>query len=152
MGALLPQRKLGTTGAVVTNLGLGGGHITGVPEATAQAMIEKALEEGVRFFDTAVLYGNGISESRYGKHLTPKYRDVSFIMTKTLARDGDSARRDLDASLKRLNVESIDLWQLHALDTPEDVERRIQNGVLDAFQTAQESGKVKHLGFTGHTS
>ncbi len=152
LGTLLPHRKLGSSGAVVTNLGLGGGHITGLPDKEAQAMIEKALEVGIRFFDNAELYGAGRSEEHYGKFLSPKYRDISFIMTKTQARDRASALKDLEGSLSRMKLDYVDLWQIHAIDSPWDVERRIENGVLDALVEAQESGKVKHLGFTGHTS
>ena len=87
LGKLLPLRKLGSSGPVVTNLGVGGDHVGNASEKDAQAIIEKALEEGVRFFDNAPLYSGGKAEERYGKFLTPKYRDVSFIMTKTLAKN-----------------------------------------------------------------
>ncbi len=152
LGMLLPLRKMGSSGAVVTNLGLGGDHVGGVSERNAQAIIEKALEEGVRFFDNAPLYRSGKSEERYGKFLTPKYRDVSFIMTKTLARSRANALKDLDNSLSRMKTDYVDLWQMHALESPNDVETRIRNGVLDAFLEAQEMGKVRNIGFTGHGS
>ncbi len=152
LGQLLPLRKLGASGPLVTNLGVGGDHIGRASERDAQAVIEAALAEGVRFFDNAPLYSDGRAEERYGKLLTPKYRDVAFIMTKSLATDKDGARKDLDASLARMKTDYVDLWQLHSLKDPADVEARVQNGVLDAFFEAQAQGKVKHLGFTGHTS
>ena len=152
LGQLLPLRKLGSSGPVVTNLGVGGDHVGSASEKDAQAIIEKALEEGVRFFDNAPFYSNGESEQRYGKFLTPKYRDVAFLMTKTLAKDGNSALTDLDASLARMKTDYVDLWQVHALENPADVEGRVQNGVLDAFLEAQKKGKVKQIGFTGHQS
>lgn len=152
LGRLLPRRKLGASGAVVTNLGVGGAHVGSTTEKDAQAVIEKALEEGVRFFDNAPFYSGGRAEERYGKFLTPKYRDVAFIMTKTLAQDRQAALRDLDGSLSRLKTDYVDLWQIHALGSPEDVAGRIRNGVLDAFLEARAKGKVKHLGFTGHES
>ncbi len=152
LGTLLPLRKLGSSGAVVTNLGVGGAHVGSASEKDAQAIIEKALEEGVRFFDNAPLYSGGKAEERYGKFLTPKYRDVSFIMTKTLAKNRKSALKDLDASLSRLKTDYVDLWQVHALENPKDVEVRVQNGVLDAFLEAQKKGKARHIGFTGHQS
>src|SRR5438105_2031853 len=84
LGDLLPQRKLGKTGAMVTMLGLGGHHVgKQSDEAESQRIIETAIGGGVRFFDTAVVYQNGGSEERYGKLLTPKYRDVIFLMTKS---------------------------------------------------------------------
>jgi aryl-alcohol dehydrogenase-like predicted oxidoreductase len=152
LGTLLPLRKLGSSGAVVTNLGVGGDHVGSASEKDAQAIIEKALEEGVRFFDNAPLYSNGKAEERYGKFLTPKYRDVAFIMTKSLATTKEQALKDLDASLSRMKTDHVDLWQVHALESPSDVEARIQNGVLDAYLEAQKKGKVRHIGFTGHGS
>jgi aryl-alcohol dehydrogenase-like predicted oxidoreductase len=152
LGELLPLRRLGSSGAVVTNLGVGGDHVGSGSEKDAQAIIEKALEEGVRFFDNAPLYSGGIAEKRYGQFLTPKYRDICFIMTKTLARNRESALRDLDASLSRMKTDYVDLWQVHALESANDVEMRLQNGVLDAFLEAREKGKVIHIGFTGHSS
>lgn len=152
LGKLLPLRKLGSSGAVVTNLGVGGDHVGTASERDAQAIIEKALEEGVRFFDNAPFYSGGRSEQRYGKFLSPKYRDVSFIMTKTLATSGKGALKDLEGSLSRMKTDYIDLWQVHALTSASDAEGRVQNGVLDAFLEAQRKGKVKHIGFTGHSS
>ncbi len=152
LGKLLPLRKLGRSGPVVTTLGVGGDHVGSASERDAQAIIEKALEEGVRFFDNAPLYSGGRAEERYGRFLNPKYRDVSFIMTKTLARNGKNALKDLDASLSRMKTDYVDLWQVHALESPKDVEGRVRNGVLDAFLEAQREGKVRHIGFTGHSS
>ena len=118
LGKLLPQRKLGSSGPVVTNLGVGGDHVGSASEKDAQLIIEKALEEGVRFFDNAPLYSSGKAEERYGKFLIPKYRDVSFIMTKTLATNRKSALKDLEASLSRMKSDYVDLWQVHALRFP----------------------------------
>jgi len=152
LGKLLPLRKLGSSGPTVTNLGVGGAHVGSASEKDAQAIIEKALAEGVRFFDNAPFYSGGRAEERYGKFLTPKYRDVSFIMTKTLARNRKSALKDLDNSLSRMKTDYVDLWQVHALGSPRDVEERVQNGVLDAFLEARKKGKVRNIGFTGHES
>lgn len=152
LGRLLPLRKLGFPAQAVTILGVGGDHVGSASEKDAQAIIEKALEEGVRFFDNAPLYGSGKAEERYGKFLTPRYRDVSFIMTKTLAKDRKNALKDLDDSLSRMKTDYVDLWQMHALESPEDVEERIKNGVLDAFLEARGKGKVRLIGFTGHQS
>ena len=102
------------------------------------------------FFDTAESYDNGGSETRYGKYLVPKYRDEVFIMSKTTAPDGATAREHLEASLRRLNCDYMDLWQVHSLRTPEDVDGRIANEVLDVFEKAKAEGKVRHIGFTGH--
>ena len=150
LGKLLPLRTLGRTGEAVTMLGVGGAHIGGMSERDAQEAIEIALQGGVRFFDTAESYQSGGSETRYGKLLTPKYRDVIYLMTKSTARNAEDARRHLEESLSRLNTDYLDLWQVHSVNTPEDVENRIANGVFEVAAEAKASGKVRHLGFTGH--
>lgn len=149
-GEILPQRTLGKTGKKVTMLGLGGFHVGWTTEKDAQEVIENAIEGGVRFFDTAESYADGVSELRYGKYLVPKYRDNVFIMSKSTAADAVTAKRHLEGTLKRLNCDYIDLWQVHSLVTPEDVDNRIKNEVLEVFLKAKSEGKVKHIGFTGH--
>ena len=152
LGELLPMRKLGSTGEKVTMLGVGGYHIGWTTEKDAQEVIETAIEGGIRFFDTAHSYGPGTSEERYGKFLVPKYRDHIFLMTKTTAPDGETLLREVDLSLKRLNTDHVDLLQLHAFQNPGDVDDRINNGVMDAIYSVKESGKARHIGFTGHQS
>jgi len=152
IGSSLPLRKLGATGERVTMLGLGGYHIGWTSERKAAETIEAALEEGIRFFDTAEGYAGGGSEERYGKYLTPKYRDEIFLMTKTQAKDAKTTREHLEGSLKRMKTDVIDLWQVHSLFTPDDVDRRIENGVLEVIDEAKKSGKVRFVGFTGHQS
>lgn len=150
LGKTLPLRPLGATGENVTMLGLGGAHNGDLPDREAQEMIESAIEWGVRFFDTAVQYQSGGSETKYGKFLIPKYRDHIFLMTKTLARDAKSARKDLGNSLRRLKTDRLDLWQAHSVESPADVETRRANGVFDELRKAKAEGKVRHIGFTGH--
>ena len=150
LGKLLPQRILGRTGEAVTMLGVGGAHLGGMSERDAQETIEIALEGGVRFFDTAEMYQSGDSETRMGKLLTPKYRDVIYLMSKTTARNAQDARRDLEGSLTRLNTDYLDLWQVHSVNSPDDVSDRISNGVFEVMAEAKASGKVRHIGFTGH--
>lgn len=149
-GRLLPLRRLGKTGVDVTMLGLGGAHIGWTTEKEAQGVIEKAIEGGIRFFDCAESYSDGGSESRFGRFLVPKYRDDVFIMTKSTATDAVTAKKHLEGSLKRMNCDYIDLWQVHSLKTPEDVDKRIENEVLEVYIKAKAEGKVKHIGFTGH--
>jgi len=149
-GKVLPLRKLGKTGVDVTMLGVGGYHIGWTTEKDAQAVIEAAMEGGIRFFDSAESYGPHTSEIRYGKYLVPKYRDDVFIMTKSTAKDAKTMQEHLDASLKRLNCDYLDLWQVHSVTTKEDVDGRIENGVFEVVMKAKQQGKVKHVGFTGH--
>lgn len=153
LGDILPMRPLGNTGASVTMLGVGGHHIGGeMSEKEAQATIEAAIEGGVRFFDSAEGYQDGRSERRLGKYLTPKYREHIFLMTKCEQNNIKDARKSLDASLKRLNTNYLDLWQMHTLESVDDVKERINGGMLDAMLEAKESGKVKYIGFTGHAT
>ncbi|HPA20211.1 MAG TPA: aldo/keto reductase [Verrucomicrobiae bacterium] len=151
LGTLLPQRALGKTGTSVTAFCLGGHHVEkDRTEAESQAIIEKALEMGCRFFDNAYNYGKGEAERRYGLFLSPKYRDVAFIMTKCALKTGPEASRQLDEALSRMKCDYLDLWQIHMIESPKDVDDRIRDGVLDVFLKAKESGKVKYIGFTGH--
>lgn len=144
------MRKLGNTGKEVTMLGVGGYHVGWTTEKDAQAVIEAAMEGGIRFFDTAESYGPHTSEIRYGKYLTPKYRDEIFLMTKSTAKDAKTMQEHLDASLKRMKTDYLDLWQVHSVANPDDVDTRMENGVFDVVMKAKEDGKVKHVGFTGH--
>ncbi len=151
LGELLPQRRFGSTGENVTMLGLGGAHVGLAEEKTAQAIIEKALDGGIRFFDNAESYSSGGAERYYGKFLTPQYRDLAFIMTKTSGKDAKTALAHLEGSLSRMKTDYVDLWQIHAIGSPNDVDNRIKNGVLEVVLKAQESGKVRYVGFTGHS-
>lgn len=150
LGEVLPKRKLGRTGEYVTMLGTGGYHVGWTTERDAQEVIEASLEGGVRFFDTAESYSDGLSEERYGKYLIPKYRDLVFLMTKTTGKDAKTVKEHLEGSLKRMKVDQIDLYQVHSIKTPGDVDSRIEKGVLDVLLKAQQDGKIKYLGFTGH--
>lgn len=152
LGILLPLRKFGRTDESVTMLGLGGWHIGQMDEKEAQKTLDIALEGGVRFFDSAESYQEGGSETRLGKLLIPKYRDDIFLMTKTTAPDAATAKKHLEGSLKRLKTDQVDLWQVHAVRNPGDVDERIDNGVFDVMTEARESGKTRYIGFTGHTS
>ena len=99
LGSVLPMRTLGKSGVQVTCLGLGGYHVGHAKnEATAQAVIEKALESGIRFFDTAESYQYGESERRYGKFLVPRHRDEIFLMTETALR-GEAAEDSIEVTL-----------------------------------------------------
>ncbi len=152
LGTLLPTRKFGRTGEAVTMLGVGGWHIGEMSEAEAQKTIETALEGGVRFFDSAESYQSGGSESRLGKLLVPKYRDDVFLMTKTTAPNATKAWEHLEGSLTRLNTDQLDLWQMHSVRNPADVDERIDNGILDVMLEAKATGKTRYIGFTGHSS
>tara|TARA_B100000809_G_scaffold141837_1_gene139391 strand:- start:21223 stop:22239 length:1017 start_codon:yes stop_codon:yes gene_type:complete len=151
LGEVLPLRQLTRDGQKVTSFCLGGYHL-GFTEnpRDAQYMIERCMELGVRFFDNARGYHNGRSEEYMGKFLTPKYRDEIFLMSKAHHKTGADVKKQLDESLKALNTDYLDLWQIHDCATPKDVDNRIKTGVLDAFLEAKQQGKTKYIGFTGH--
>ena len=151
LGKTLPMRRLIRNGEKTTAFGLGGWH-AGVTEnpAEAQKMMERAIEMGVRFFDNARVYHEGRSEEYYGKFLTPRYREHIFLMTKSASFTGADARKDLDLSLKALNTDYLDLWQIHTFLSPDDVDNRLRDGVLDVFLEAKAKGKTRYIGFTGH--
>jgi hypothetical protein len=125
LGPVLPLRTLGKTGLKVTMLAVGGSHIGRPSESVAQAVIEAAIESGIRTFDTAQLYQNGGSEERYGKFLTPKYREHVLIFTKTMAEDAATARSHLEGSLRRMKTDYLDLWQLHDMRTIDKATERV---------------------------
>lgn len=150
LGEILPKRKLGRTNEWVTMLGTGGYHVGWTTERDAQEVVEAALEGGVRFFDTAESYADGTSETRYGKYLTPNYRNLIFLTSKSTGRDAKTVREHLEGTLRRLKTDHLDLFQVHAISTPEDVDSRIQLGVLDVLLKAKEEGKIRFMGFTGH--
>ena len=150
--AAMPERPLGKTGLVLPILGLGG---SASPlsrtndEAEALTIIQRALELGVRYFDTAANYGP--SETFLGQVL-PSYRSEVVIATKTSQRSYDGAWRELERSLQRLKTDALDLWQFHALTYDWDVDTLLQpqTGAIKAAQEAQVQGLVRHVGITGH--
>ena len=153
LGQRLPTRVIGKTKEAITALTIGGSHAEKCEsEKVSQEIIETAIEVGIRSFDNARLYGGGNAEVVYGKLLTPKYRDHIYLTTKTLAKDGASARKELETSLRNMKTDRIDLWQIHSITSATDVDSRWNNGVIDEFLKAREEGLVRHLGFTGHRS
>ncbi len=149
-GDLLPVNDFGSTGDKVTMLGVGGFHIGRMSDYDAQDTIETAIAGGIRFFDAAESYVRGENEVKYGKLLTPKYRDDIYLMTKTKARDGQTATRHLEESLTRMKTDYVDLWLMHQVDSVEDFDRLRDSGMVDAFIAAKKSGKTRHIGFSGH--
>src|SRR5512142_1017142 len=148
----MPYRTLGRTGERVSLVGLGGWHI-GKPadEREGIEIIRTALDNGVNFLYNFWDYHKGASEIRMGKALRDGYRQKAFLMTKIDGRTREAATRQLEESLRRLQVETIDLLQFHEVIHPDDPERVFApGGALEAVLKAKESGKVRYIGFTGH--
>jgi aryl-alcohol dehydrogenase-like predicted oxidoreductase len=148
----MPERILGKTQINLPVLGLGGAGQTPISdeeqEVESIALIEKALELGIKYYDTAASYGP--SEERFGKVL-PTYRDRIYLNSKTAARDYDSAWRELENSLKRLKTDYLDSWQLHHVSFTEELDTIFSDrGAIKAVEEAKEQGLIKFSGITGH--
>ncbi len=148
----MPYRKLGNTGERVSAIGLGGYHI-GVPKDENESIriIRTAVDRGINFLDNSWDYHEGASEIRMGKALKDGYRKRVFLMTKFNGRTRDSTTKQIDESLKRLQVDVIDLIQFHENIRMEDPDRYFaQGGAHEAVMAAKKAGKVRYIGFTGH--
>ncbi len=142
------KRRLGRTGFMVTEIGLGGIPIMQVDMDTAVELINYGLDQGINYIDTARAYKD--SETKFGMVLKER-REGIFVATKTVARDRDNAWRDLETSLKELQVDCIDLWQLHDVSTEERWQQCMgKGGALEAAHEAREQGLIKYIGLTGH--
>jgi predicted aldo/keto reductase-like oxidoreductase len=140
--------RLGKTGLMVSRVGMGGIPIQRPPFDEAVRIIQHAIELGVNFIDTAVGYGD--SEERIGKGVAGR-RDEVILATKTPGRDKATALEHLETSLKRLNTDYIDLWQLHNLSTFEEYDKVLGlGGAMEAAQEALEVGKICHIGLSSH--
>jgi predicted aldo/keto reductase-like oxidoreductase len=146
-------RELGSTGEVVSAIGLGGFHL-GMPdvdEPLAIRLVREAVDRGITFMDNCWDYNDGLSEVRMGKALRDGYRDRVFLMTKIDGRSKKEAARQLDESLRRLQVDHVDLVQHHEVLRFEDPHRIFhEQGANVALLEAREAGKLRYIGFTGH--
>jgi hypothetical protein len=151
----MPTRNLGKTGFRVGVFSLGGQAAIEKAEndAVAVPLIERALDLGVNYVDTSARYGGDARWSeRYFGQVMAKRRNEAFLATKTHDRTRDGSLRILETSLKLLRTDHVDLWQLHAMSTPDDVEKVFaKGGALEAFAEARDQKLVKYLGITGHT-
>jgi aryl-alcohol dehydrogenase-like predicted oxidoreductase len=153
--APIPLRPFGKTGEQVSLLALGGGHIGKPPEEEALRLMHAAFDAGVTFLDNAWEYNAGISEVRMGEAIRRwrGSRDQLFVMTKDCAHDrkAKNSMLKLEQSLKRLQVDYLDLWQLHEVVWEDDPDWIFApGGSAEALLKAKEQGKVRYIGFTGH--
>lgn len=149
----IPLRPLGRTGIEVSALGLGGHHLGAAKsEQEAIQIVQEALDGGVTFFDNCWEYHLGASEMILGKALKGK-RDRAVLMTKvcTHGRDRDLGLQMLEQSLRRLQTDHLDVWQIHGVTFYNDPDLFIRpNGAAEALAQAKKQGKVRFVGFTGH--
>lgn len=143
----------GSGGPPVTRVGLGGEGVlrTWGAEADARAVIHHALEMGITYCDSARAYAG--SESYYGSvwSESPEARRGVFQTSKSAARGRNETLRDLETSLTTMQVQYLDLWQIHDVRTEADL-RAIEGprGALEGFLESKEAGTVRHIGVTGH--
>jgi aryl-alcohol dehydrogenase-like predicted oxidoreductase len=149
----MPRRRLGRTGAEVSLIGLGGWHLgfNKIDKELSIRIIRTAIDNGINFMDNCWDYNEGASEIRMGKALRDGYRERAFLMTKIDGRTKQDAAKQLDESLKRFDVDHIDLVQHHEILRYEDPHRIFdEKGANAALLEARDAGKISYIGFTGH--
>lgn len=131
-------------------IGFGAIVLMGQEQAAANREVARAVGRGINYFDVAPAYGNGEAERKLGPALKQS-RDRVFLACKTGRRDATGARKELEQSLKTLQTDRFDLYQLHNMSKPEDIEQAFApGGVIELLVKAREEGKVRHLGFSAH--
>jgi aryl-alcohol dehydrogenase-like predicted oxidoreductase len=145
----VPKRPYGRAKDTISVIGFGGIVVKDVPPGEASDYVSEAVDRGINYFDVAPTYGN--AQERLGPALKP-YRGKCFLACKTTKRDADGAREELEESLRLLQTDHFDLYQLHAITTLEDVEQAFaEGGAMETFLKAKEAGKVRYLGFSAHS-
>ena len=145
----MEKRAYGQTGRDLSILGFGGIIVMDVSPGEADGYVGEAIDRGINYFDVAPSYGN--AEERLGPALK-SYRDNVFLTCKTGRRDGAGAQEELDNSLRLMQTDHFDLYQLHAITSDEDIQQAFgPGGAMETFRKARDAGKVKHLGFSAHS-
>ena len=145
----IERRSLGRTGQSLSMIGFGGIVVMNATPEEASARVAHAIDRGINYFDVAPSYGN--AEERLGPALAP-YRQNVFLACKTQQRDRAGATAELESSLRHMQTDHFDLYQMHAMTTRADVERVFaKDGAIEAFEAARKAGKVRFLGFSAHS-
>ena len=148
----LPLRTLGKTGARVTCLAFGGGSrfLAYKEEDKALDALNRALDLGITYVDTANNYGNGVSEERVGKVLKHRRKGI-WLATKITVRDYDGAMKNIDAAMKRLQTDQVDLMHIHGLGDADDLAKiEAPNGLLKALYKVRDQKITRFIGVTCH--
>ncbi len=145
----IPKRVLGKTGEKLSVIGFGGIMLNDNPQDFANELVAKAYELGVNYYDVAPGYGT--AQERMGPALKP-YRKNCFLACKTHDRTAKGSQNELEDSLRKLETDHLDLYQLHALSSVDEVKQVFgPDGAMETFVKARKDGKVKHLGFSAHS-
>jgi aryl-alcohol dehydrogenase-like predicted oxidoreductase len=139
---------------MVSLIGVGGYHLgRQADEQETIRIVRTAIDNGINFLDNCWDYNGGVSELRMGQALRDGYRDKAFLMTKIDGRNEETAARQIDESLRRLQTDRIDLMQFHEVIRMTDPERVFgTDGAVEAVMAARQAGKIRYVGFTGHKS
>ena len=152
--ASLPKRSLGRTNAKVSILAFGCGSrfLMYEDEEKAIAALNHAIDLGITYLDTAYAYGDGKSESRVGKVMATRRKDV-WLATKIPDRTRDAFLRRLEGSLTRLQTDHVDLVHIHSLGQADDLEKiEALDGALKGLLEAREQKLTRYIGMTSHTN
>ncbi len=145
----MERRRLGRTGHESSVLIYGAAALAEVDQDAADASLQEALDAGINHLDVAAGYGD--AELRLGPWM-PRIRAQVFLATKTDERDRESAWAQINRSLERLQTDSVDLLQLHAVGNLDLLDQvTAPGGALEAALRAQEEGLTTHVGITGHS-
>jgi hypothetical protein len=151
----MEQRLFGKTGEKLPILGFGAQRIVdshGCSEEEAVKMVNHALDNGIRYFDTAWIYSGGQSEERVGKVARHRRREM-WIATKAWSRHRDEARHQLEESLKRLQTDYVDEWRMHNVWSFGELDMiTASGGALEAAVQARDEGLVRYINISGHTN
>lgn len=144
----MQTRSLGSTGHDSSIMTFGAIALNWLEQEGANQMVELVLDHGINHFDVAPTYGD--AELKLGPKLR-QHRDEIFLGCKTQERGYEGAKRKLDASLNRLGVDHIDLYQVHGLEYEEELDTITgDDGALEAFREAKADGRIGHIGLTSH--
>lgn len=148
----MPTRSFGKTGYKTGILSLGGQATIEIAgrEEESEKIINRAIDLGINYIDTAASYGRGVSQLNIGRVMKTRRNEV-FLATKTHDRSYDGSMRLLEESLKNLQTDKLDMWQLHNITTQDQIDQIFgPNGAIKALEKAKSEGIVKFLGITGH--
>lgn len=148
----MPTHSFGKTGYKVGILSLGGQATLEIAgrEEESEKIIHRAIDLGINYIDTAASYGGGVSQLNIGRVMKTRRNEV-WLSTKTHDRTYDGSMRLLEESLKNLQTDHLDTWQLHNVQRQDQVDEIFaDNGAIKALEKAKSEGVVRHLGITGH--
>ena len=146
----MQKRTLGRTGLEVSILGLGGFHLVEISPENARAVLNRYLDAGGNYVETAHQYGDGESERKVGQVMAER-RDDCVLATKTDLRGRDEAAAGIAGSLERLQTDHVDILFMHHVQTPEELAQILApDGALRAAEAARDAGQAGQIGISNH--